>query len=113
MAEKFEILEEIKRGAFEKSQGIEHGEKFFELIRFLYKLNEHARKDGLLAVAETEIPLEIALSEEIREARRFFIYSRATVCCHLSKHPICYNDNKLKTLTGIDESEVKNEQEFL
>lgn len=72
------LLTEVKHDALEKSRGAEQGEKFFELIRFMCELNKLSRKDGLLAVAEAEIPSEIALSDEICEARNIFAETAST-----------------------------------
>lgn len=78
MKKNLSLLNEIRLDALEKSQGTEQGEKFFELIRFMCKLNELAHKEGLLAVTEAEIPPEIALSGEICEARNIFAETAST-----------------------------------
>lgn len=66
-------LERVWRDALEKTRGAEQSEKIFELIRFMCELNRLAREEGLLAIAEADIPSKIALSEEIREARELFV----------------------------------------
>lgn len=67
------LLNDIRLDAVKKSHGAEQGEKIFELIHFMCKLNELARNEGLLAVSEAEISSELALNEEIREARELFV----------------------------------------
>lgn len=66
-------LERIRQDALGKSRGTKINEKFPELIRFLCELNDFARSEGLLAVAEIPVPKELPLSEEIREARELFV----------------------------------------
>lgn len=66
-------LERIRQDALGKSRGTKINEKFPELIRFLCRLNDLARSEGLLAVAEIPVPKELPLSEEIREARELFV----------------------------------------
>lgn len=66
-------LERIRQDALGKSRGTTINEKFPELIGFLCGLNDLARSEGLLAVAEIPVPKELPLSEEIREARELFV----------------------------------------
>ena len=78
MNENRSLLNKVKLDALGKSKGIEQGEKLFEFIRFMCKLNELARYEGLLAVAEAEIPSEVVLGGEIREARNIFVETAST-----------------------------------
>ena len=78
MKENLSLIDEVRRDAFEKSRGVEKGERCFELISFMCKLNELARKEGLLAVAETEVPSNIDLSGDIRQALDRFVETAST-----------------------------------
>lgn len=72
------LPDEVRLDAFEKSRGAEQDEKFFELIRLMCELNRIARDKGILAVAETAIPYEIALSNDIRQALNYFVETAST-----------------------------------
>lgn len=78
MEENLKLLNEARQDALEKSKNAEQGEKFFELIRLMCDLNRLARKEGLLTIAERDIPSEIALSGDIREALDFFVQTAST-----------------------------------
>ncbi len=78
------LLSEVRCDALVKSQGTEQGEKFFEFIRLMCKLNRLARKEGLLAVAEADISSEIALNSDIRQALDLFVETALTD--DLTKH---------------------------
>ena len=72
-AHRFDDIDTVKKDALEKSKGIEHGEKFFELIRFMCRLNNIARTEGVLAIEEAVIPPELALNEFVSQAREEFM----------------------------------------
>lgn len=78
MEENLKLLNKVRQDALEKSKNAEQGEKFFELIHLMCELNTLARKEGLLAIAEANIPSEIALSGDIREALDFFLETAST-----------------------------------
>lgn len=68
-AHRFDGIDDVKRDALEKFQGLKQDEKFFELIRFMCELTDIARYQGLLAIEGAVIPPELALSEFIFQAR--------------------------------------------
>ena len=72
-AHRFDDIDTVKKDALEKSKGIEQGEKFFELIRFMCRLNNIARTMGVLAVEAADIPPELALNEFVYQAREEFL----------------------------------------
>lgn len=77
-------LNEVRRDALVKSRGTEQGEKFFELIRLMCEINWLARKEGILAIAEADIPSEIVLSGDIRAVLDYFVETASTD--DLTKH---------------------------
>ena len=77
-AHRFDDIDTVKKDALEKLQGLEQGEKFFELIRFMCMLNNIARSEGLLGVEAVVIPPELALNEFVWQAREEVLMATPT-----------------------------------
>lgn len=66
----FPMLADVRSDALEKAKNSEYGEFFFDVIYQMCRMNELARKEGLLAIefAEPPIPHDIKFYDEIHAA---------------------------------------------